>query len=547
YFIRYPAMQVRGLATTPSDVEIYVNGALVDRRRVEPGQFELRNLPVSSGTGMTRIVVRDVYGNEQVQTNSYYYSTAVLAPGMNEYSYSTGFLRGSTFADPEISRDYGDLAFAGTHRRGINNYLTLGGRAEITAAVRSAGPSAALRTRMGDFELAAGASDADGRRGSAGLFGYNFLTRRFSLGLSVRAQSREYAHLALTPEAERPLLDVNLFGSVIVLRRTSLTAQISSLNMRDGADTKRVAVGTNLSFGRYANVFVSVGGSHSNQNFEPEYILGLSLNAGTNVSASISAARRNGENQVTTELQRPLPIGTGYGFRIGSTVTDEEPSVPAIAQYQTDFGRYEIGFDPVNSSDPTISASGGLVLGGGALMFTRAVQDSYAIVRVPGVEGVRVYASNQVIGRTNRRGNLLVPNLLSYYGNQIRINDQDVPLDYNVFATEKVIAPPYRGGAIVQFPVAVVRSVEGSVIVRSSKGEQVPTFGQLTLSRNGKQEISPLGTAGEFYMENLEPGSWDALVEWEDGTCRFALVVPAGSEPSVPLGSLTCNLEEPRK
>jgi outer membrane usher protein FimD/PapC len=42
--------------------------------------------------------------------------------------------------------------------------------------------------------------------------------------------------------------------------------------------------------------------------------------------------------------------------------------------------------------------------------------------------------SNQEVGRTNKEGNLLVPNLLSYYGNILNISDQDVPLDNSVAA-----------------------------------------------------------------------------------------------------------------
>ena len=51
-----------------------------------------------------------------------------------------------------------------------------------------------------------------------------------------------------------------------------------------------------------------------------------------------------------------------------------------------------------------LSACGGL--GGGEYGFS-----SYALVRVPGVGDVRAFASNQEIGKTNRGGNLLLPDL----------------------------------------------------------------------------------------------------------------------------------------
>jgi outer membrane usher protein len=541
YFIRYPSLQVRGVATTPSQVDVYVNGLLVDRRQVNPGEFELRNLPVSAGTGVTQIVVRDVYGNERTQSDSYYFSTAVLARGMNEYTYSAGMLRDSIGATTD---EYSDPAVVGFHRRGFTDYITAGFRAEATRDIRSVGPNLAYRTRVGDLQVLAGASDAFGLRGAAGLIGYNYLNRRFSVGGTVQMQTRNYAHLSLLPSADRALVNTSVFASTIVGRRGSVTAQFSDSRMRDAEDTRRLTLSSSVSLGRYANAFVAVGASEINGERSPEYTFGLSFHARHNISSSVYATSRGDESSVTAELQRPLPVGTGYGFRIGSSFGDDRDSAPTTLQYQTGFGRYEVGFDSLNSGDPSISASGGLVYGGGALMATRPVQDSYAIVRVPGVEGVRVYSSNQLIGRTNGRGVLLVPNLLAYYGNQLRIEDEDVPLDYEVRAVEKIIAPSYRGGAVVDFPVQQVRTIFGTLRVRTASGQEiVPAYGELVLSRGDERVTSPVGTAGEFYLENLESGQWPAAMEWEDGRCRFELTVPAGSEPVIRLGTIVCDAE----
>ena len=58
------------------------------------------------------------------------------------------------------------------------------------------------------------------------------------------------------------------------------------------------------------------------------------------------------------------------------------------------------------------------------------VGQSFALLRVPGVKGVEGFSSNQPIGRTNGSGDLLVPEILPYYGNRLSIADTDVPLDY---------------------------------------------------------------------------------------------------------------------
>ena len=156
---------------------------------------------------------------------------------------------------------------------------------------------------------------------------------------------------------------------------------------------------------------------------------------------------------------------------------------------------------------------------------------------------VRVYSSNNLVGRTDSDGDLLVPNLLPYYGNRLSIEDRDVPLTYEVQGTEKIIAPPYRGGAFVSFPVKQIRTITGSVTIHSAARDIVPAFGQLTLSANGTSYESPLGRNGEFYFENIAAGTYAAAIEHRDGSCRFRLDIPSGTDPVIKLGQRTCTNE----
>jgi len=172
----------------------------------------------------------------------------------------------------------------------------------------------------------------------------------------------------------------------------------------------------------------------------------------------------------------------------------------------------------------------------------RPIQESYALVRVPDVGGVRAYVSNQEVGRTDRQGNLLVPNLLSYYGNILNISDQDVPLDNSVAAVRKTVAPPYRGGALVVFPVQRVQSAQGLIQLEIDGQTIAPAFGQLTVTTTSGPVESPIGEGGEFYLENLAPGPHDASVQYGDISCAFTLSMPISVAPSVALGTLRCEV-----
>ncbi|HET7707829.1 MAG TPA: fimbria/pilus outer membrane usher protein [Thermoanaerobaculia bacterium] len=541
YFVRFPSLAVTGATLTPAEVDIYLNGQLVSQTSVPPGPFELSNLPATAGAGDLRVVIRDVYGREQIIANPYYYSTAVLAEGLSEYTYSIGALRNGFGAS---SFDYGDPAVLAYHRKGITQTLTLGGRVEAGRDLLSVGSIAGLRTRAGDIDLGLAASESGGQTGFAAQAGYQYLAKRYSFGGRARMFSDHYATTSLTAALDRPLLDASVFAAIPV-PRGSLAVQYSSTDNRDGAELSRATLSLNVTLAKSVSLFTSASAVDDGVHRFGEYFAGLSFYLGGSTTASAGIRQVDDSQELSLDVQRPLPVGTGYGYRLSArSGTDQERDGASVLQYQTSFGRYEASIEPfADDRDVSLSATGGLIYQRGAFLLSRAVQESFALVRVPGVPNVRVYASNQEVGRTDRNGNLLVPNLLPYYGNPLRIHDQDIPLTYDVQEVEKVVAPPSRGGAYVEFPVAAIRTITGSVIVRGKSATRAPSFGRITLSGRGAEHESPLGREGEFYFENVANGRYGARIEFEQGSCSFELIVPSGTEPAIDLGRLACTNE----
>jgi len=218
-------------------------------------------------------------------------------------------------------------------------------------------------------------------------------------------------------------------------------------------------------------------------------------------------------------------------------------------RYQGRFGRYELRHDVFGGRGTTsASVAGSVVAIGGDLYASRPVQQSFALLRVPGVAGVRGFASNQEIGRTNKAGNLLVPDLQPYYGNLLNISDTDVPLDYSIGGVRKTIAPPYRGGALVVFPVQPLRRVTGSIRIGAAPAERVPRDGELSVTPEGADApvTSPVGADGAFYFENLPAGRHPATVRDSAGLCAFVLEVPVSTDPLTDVGTVRCLPPGPR-
>jgi outer membrane usher protein len=291
------------------------------------------------------------------------------------------------------------------------------------------------------------------------------------------------------------------------------------------------------------SLFVSGGYSPQPNGHGTEIFSGLTFLFGQ-TTGSVSYENRGGVGVGTAMLQKSLPVGTGFGYRFqAGTAQNQNFSVDSLLQYQGPYGRYEANYSHLDGRDSTVlNVAGGLAVIGRDFFLTRPVQDSFAVIRVPGIADVRGYASNQEVGYTSSNGNLFVPSLLPYYGNKLSISDEDVPLTYTIDATDKVVAPPFRGGALVTFPVQRIQRATGTVALHDSGQSVIPAYGQLTVTANGKQFDSPVGKQGEFYLENVPPGRHPATVEYKNKMCEFVLDVPSSKEPVVQIGNVLCQM-----
>ena len=68
------------------------------------------------------------------------------------------------------------------------------------------------------------------------------------------------------------------------------------------------------------------------------------------------------------------------------------------------------------------------------------VEQSFALVQVGDVPGVRTYLENQPMGSTDGSGKILVPSLGAFRANRISIADGDVPIDRTILSRELLVA-----------------------------------------------------------------------------------------------------------
>lgn len=296
-------------------------------------------------------------------------------------------------------------------------------------------------------------------------------------------------------------------------------------------------------------VFASFQRTWEEESFN-DIFLGVTYYPWRSVSASVNYRREDETNIEEILVQKNAPVGEGFGFR-GSMEREDSPeesstTVNPFLQYNAKYGiltgeyRGEFRDGGGDTGSYLISASGGIAYVGNTFGFSRPITDSFGLVTVGDLAGVRVYQNNQEIGRTNAKGEVFVPNLGSYYENQVSIEDKDIPIDYSIPEVMKYVSPPLRSGSVIAFDVKKFQAITGFLKIRVD-GEVKPVeFHEVKMRVDGEETTFPTGTGGELYLENLHPGTYEASFLYEEKPCAFDIKIPETEEMIIDLGDVVC-------
>ncbi len=542
YFVSTPQdANVRGSISTPSTVEVYNNGILVRREQLTPGQFELRNIERDNGLNNTTVIIRDSFGREQVIKTPFYFTSAVLKPGVSDYFINVGLKRPSL----SDSSTYESPGLRGKYRWGITNSLTGGLRLEAVDNLVSGGGDIAWKLpSIGEVGIGGAVSNANNLGGWAGYARYNYTQNNYNLGASVKLFSDSYAHSSLSPSADRNLFDFSIQSSLKLSDTVGIAARYSKVKSRDLGTGDTFGLDGSIALSPDASLTISATRSIQSGNQNNDSIsANVNINLGNSNRASLGV-QQGGSNSpaIVAQVDKSLGLSEDWGYRVNSVSTPSGTNLNGNLRYQNSIGLYELNYDRIQGIDSAgVNISGGAVFISGKAILSRPLFDnSYSLVQTPGLAGVGVTVNSVNVGRTNAAGDLIVTNLQPYYANSIGINLDDVPIEYRIEPASKFIAPPVKAGAVVTFTPQKIQNITGKVSVQSKQQTIVPKYGNLIINLDGKTASSPLGEQGEFYLENIPVGKHLATIEYEDKECKFEFQMPKIDNPSIELPPISC-------
>ncbi|HXV19882.1 MAG TPA: fimbria/pilus outer membrane usher protein [Desulfuromonadales bacterium] len=511
YFIRYPLFDFSGMASLPSDVELYVDGVRVRSERFAPGEFELRNFQSIGGAQTIEVVVRDALGREQRIVSPFYFTDQILRRGLHEYSYNMGLLRRDFGQE---SSSYSDLAFSAFHRYGLTDSLNLGLRGEAGDGLTNLGIESAMKTgSVGLLRLEGAGSRSGEDSGAAGFLSYEYYNRRFRGRLALQGFSSGFRTLGdMDATTLRRKLNILAGIGYVTPQLGSFGLDLARSESHNGPERETLT----LSWSRrlWKRTYVNATFRQIREN-ETTHEAGVNLTWYFDRDHSVSGAlrRERGASIQVLEARRNTPAGEGTGWNVRGERTQREGSqtylLNSVAQHNARHailrGDFSLGrSETLTTEDLRLSLAGALVQIGDTVAPTRPVTDSFALVSIGDAEGVGVYVNGQTSGRTNRRGKVVIPDLSSYYENQISIEDKDIPLDFLMPRVRLNISPPLRSGSCINFPLQKYQAFTGTLNVEDTDGRAPLAYAELSLETQAGPVTFWTGSDGEFYLDSQQ-------------------------------------------
>lgn len=533
-FISQPALAVNGISSAPSTVELYVNDVLRQVSSVPAGPFSINDTPALTGGGNARLVVRDLLGRETVITQPFFTSSQLLAPGLSDWSAEAGRLRldlGSA------SAHYGQHFASASWRQGLSSALTLEGRAELSPESKTAGLGLVTTLPWGILGKAALAASRGPNLGAGQQWLLGLEQQRLRTSLYLEAQGASASFRQLGQDALTPPVKLQAAGNFSV---TTETAGVFGFGLASFSrfDAPRV-LSLSASYAiRLSRGSLSLNASRAAAGASGSFLsLTLLLPLEKNRVATASLTQRGSQQDISLGAAQNPGFDESLGWRTLAGRQQGAARAEGGLYYTGRYGRLAGDVSALRGQTAVrLGAQGALVAADGRLFATQRVDDSFAVAEVAGYGDIGVGLGSQMPSRTDAAGAALIPRLMAYQNNAIRIDARELPISAEIGSIEQIAVPAWRSAVKVVFPVRSGRGALLSIVL--DDGEAAPAGAVVQIQ--GDPETFYVARRGAAFVTGLQPASRLSLT-WNAQQCQLDAALPGGPAGDIiRLGPLLC-------
>lgn len=533
--LRGYAPRVQGIADSNAVVTVRQNGNIIHQSNVAPGPFLIEDLYPTNYGGDLEITVTEADGRERRSTLGFSAVPQALRAGASRSSATAGRLHA-------IEGSQLPLRFIeATYARGLDDFMTLIGGAQIAEHYRSTLGGAAINTPAGAFGVDvthARTTFDKGRHASGnslrlnyqrflnasathvGLAAYRYSTRNF-LTLAQAAHPARDGWSAAWQARQR--YEMNLSQRLGMRSALSLTAgHVAYWNAQRRRNDLQVSFQSSwqrASYGLSATRYRQGDGKA-----DTRVALNVSIPLGRSVAGArlhVQASQAAGHQQGQLGLNGSLGERRNLSYSLSASEASSHATQAGYLNYQGPLFNATAGYThSTRSHSSNASVSGSAVLHGGGLTFGQPMGESAVLVQAPGAEGARVGAGRDI--RIGRNGHAVLPHVSAYRWNRIELDPSGLPIDVELLQSSRRVAPTAGSIVRVAFPVRRERTL--FIEASDAHGRPLP-FAAPVLDPQG----TSVGAVGQGSVIQLRGASADGVldVQLTPGVlCRLSYQMP---------------------
>jgi len=520
--VTYPLPQFAGQAAVPSAVDLFVNGFRAARHDVQPGPFTLGDMPIVTGGGSASIVTTDALGRQVYTTVPFYVSTQLLKPGLNDYAVSLGALRRGyglrSFA-------YGEPLAAGVYRRGISDEFTWEGQAQAADGLAVLGSGGLVR--LGSWGVADGSlthSRVEGAgEGWQASWGYQYYNRRGGIAVQQISRTAGYGDASTFASdgfrLQRRLRQLNASWN---LANSSVNA--GWIDQRDHIGNRSRLVFASYTTSLSSDTFLSVSAGRTVDRGDNQLRVQLSYLLDRHSTVQLAAERSGRTDRGYANYQRSIPSDGGWGWNLGYGAGDGDPYQQASLQYRNNRWLAQAGVYGLSSNRAQWGQlTGSVGVMDGYLFAGNRINDGFALVSTQGTPDVPIMYDNEIVGRTDGDGYLLVSSVPAYYRGRYAVDPLGLPVDVHIPTLERQATVSRGRGTLVKLPVIQMRTA--TITLVDPQGSPLPP-GSNVVHEQG-QVPTVVGWDGVVYLTTLHARNSLQVMTPSGDACRAAFTEAA--------------------
>ncbi|WP_428555758.1 fimbria/pilus outer membrane usher protein [Pseudomonas edaphica] len=528
---------VRGIAETNATVEISQNNYVIYSTTVPAGAFEINDIYPSGSNGDLSIKIIEADGRERQYSQAYSYLPVMTRRGNTRYSLAAGEYSNEGKAAPKFTQ--------GTLVYGVTDNFTGYGGLIAAQAYKALNLGVGVNSPWGglSFDVTNSSSQERSGRKNVGqsarflysktlsqtdttftMVGYRYSTESYR----TFSQHVEEQEQVATPYygRQKSRFDVNVNQSIAGRGSVFLSLGETSYWNRQGS-TRRWQFGYN---GNYSDISYSFAVSRTEGQAGSQ---GADNQMTASFSIPFGDTRRSQRlyTSVTTSNQGESAIQTGLSGNLNDENTLNYSAQGSHSKTSGSSASFGVNWDTPtakvsgnygqgrDNKHLDVGASGSVVVHSGGVTLGQPVGETFALVEIPGTEGIGIDSANAV--RTDSKGYAVVPYAQPYRYNWINLDTSTMGSNIEVTESSKKVVP--TRGAIVKTHFEVESGRRLQFNLTDSKGARVP-FGAQAYDVEGKV-LGLVDNASKLLVFGLKD-SGVFSVKWGDHACEVKYDLP---------------------